>query len=187
MTHQQPAPGSVTLRPVGVDDIDDEYVAWYRNDDGHLDYFSGSGRVFDRDALLADRAQGLAEERWFYYLIESDGHRLGTVRIGPIDRRNRTSDLVCLIGNRAFAGRGYGSKAVAAASERAFDEHGIRRLHSGMYETNQASVRAYVKGGWHVEARMRGFYLVGGQAVDRICVACLNPRYFDADGSDHGA
>lgn len=168
----------VRLRPVVVDDINDEYVRWYINDDGHLDYFSGSGRVYDRDALVRDREQGLTEQRWFYYLVEADGQRLGTVRIGPIDRRNRTSDLVCLIGNRAFVGRGYGAKAVAAATRIAFEVHDIRRLHSGMYETNQSSIRAYVKGGWFIEARMQGFYLVGDTAVDRICVACLNPRYF---------
>lgn len=186
MINEQEREPGVTLRPVTIDDVDDEYVRWYTNDDGHLDYFSGSGRVFDREWLLADRAQGLAEERWFYYMIEAHGQRLGTVRIGPIDQRNRTSDLVCLIGNRAFAGKGYGSRAVAAGTERAFDAHGIRRLHSGMYETNQSSIRAYVKGGWHIEARMRGFYLVGEQAVDRICVACLNPRFFADDGG-HGA
>lgn len=187
MPHDTPAPDTLALRPVTVADIDDEYVRWYVNDDGHLDYFSGSGRIFDRETLVADRAQGLADGRWFYYVAETGGQRIGTVRIGPIDRRNRTSDLVCLIGNRAFVGRGYGSKAVALASALAFDAHDIRRLHSGMYETNQASIRAYVKAGWFIEARMRGFYLVDEQPVDRICVACLNPRLFGADVAAHGA
>ncbi len=176
----------VTLRRVTPADLDDEYCAWYRNDDGHLNYFSGSGRSFDRDTLLADLLEGEKTGRWFYYLVVvADGTRVGTVKIGPIDTRNHTSDLVALIGHREYVGQGYGARAVAAATAQAFAAHGVRRLHSGMYEDNQASIRAYVRAGWFIEATMRGFYWVGDRAVDRVCVACLNPDYFPSES--HGA
>jgi ribosomal-protein-alanine N-acetyltransferase len=166
----------VMLRQATAADVDEEFCGWYRNDDGHLAYFSGSGRTFDRETLVADIEEGFRLGRWFYYLVTArDGTRIGTIKVGPIDQRNQTSDLVSLIGNRAYVGKGLGAQAVAAASRIAFASLGVRRLHSGMYANNVSSIRAYVRAGWFIEATMRGFYLVEGAPVDRVCVACLNP------------
>lgn len=169
----------IQLRPLRQDDFDAEFVAWYANDDGHLDYFTGSGRVFDRDTLLSDFELGLESGRWFYYLVEtSAGERVGTVKIGPIDLRNKTADLVALIGNRDFLGQGLATRAIALGNALAFEQHDVRRLHSGIFATNIAAIKAYTRAGWFVEATFKGYYLRDGQAVDRVCVACLNPKYF---------
>lgn len=170
----------ISLRPLEITDIDDEYVRWYQNNDGHLDYFTGSGRSFSKEVLVKDFEEGLASGRWFYHLIQTEsGERIGNVKIGPIDKKNLTSDLVCLIGNRAFAGKGLASRAISIANQIAFDSYGIRRLHGGMFESNIASIKAYTRAGWFIEARLRGYYFQNGVSVDRICVACLNPKYFD--------
>ncbi len=172
----------ILLRPLVVEDVDQEYCSWYANDDGHLDYFSGTGRVFDREALLTDLQEGLNSGRWFYYIIQAaEGARIGNVKIGPIDKRNKTSDLVCMIGNRAFLGKGMAAKAIALANEIAFEKHDIRRLHGGMYSDNIASIKAYTKAGWVIEATFKGFYWVNDGPQDRICVACFNPKYFPAN------
>lgn len=169
----------IQLRPARLDDFDTEFVGWYANDDGHLDYFTGSGRVFDRATLVKDFELGLETGRWFYYLVETDaGERVGTLKIGPIDLRNRTADLVALIGNRAFLGQGLATRAIALGNALAFEQHDVRRLHSGIFATNIAAIKAYTRAGWFVEATMKGYYLRDGKPVDRVCVACLNPRYF---------
>ena len=169
----------IFLRPLEITDIDDEYLSWYKNNDGHLDYFTGSGRSFDRETLLKDFEDGLATKRWFYYLIQSQsGEKIGNVKIGPIDFRNKTSDLVCLIGNRSFLGKGLAAKAIEKANEIAFETHDIRRLQSGMYASNIPSIKAYTKAGWVIEATFSGFYWVNGLPEDRVCVACFNPTYF---------
>lgn len=169
----------IRLRPVTLDDIDDEYVGWYTNDDGHLDYFTGSGRTFDRDTLVKDFEAGLESGRWFYHVIETtDGERIGTLKIGPIDPRNRTADLVALIGSRKFLGQGLATKAIALGNQLAFDKYDIRRLQSGIFATNVAAIKAYTRAGWVIEATFKGYYLRDGEPVDRVCVACFNPKYF---------
>jgi RimJ/RimL family protein N-acetyltransferase len=171
----------IRLRPVTREDIDAEYVCWYRNDDGHLDYFTGSGRTFDRDTLVMDFEAGLESGRWFYYIIETDtGERVGTLKIGPIDTRNKTADLVALVGNRKFLGQGLATKAIALGNQLAFDKYDIRRLQSGIFATNIPAIKAYTRAGWVVEATFKGFYLRDGEPVDRVCVACFNPEYFPA-------
>lgn len=168
------------LRPVTLADIDDEYCSWYSNDDGHLDYFTGSGRKFTRETLVEDFTKGAESGFWHYYLVENaeNGERVGNVKIGPIDVRNRTSDLVCLIGNRAYLGKGLAPRIIEQANSIAFERYDIRRLQGGMYATNVPSIKAYTRAGWRVEATMRGYYLREGEQIDRVCVCCLNPKYF---------
>jgi RimJ/RimL family protein N-acetyltransferase len=169
----------ITLSPVQLTNIDDEYCGWYGNSDGHLNYFTGSGRTFSRELLVKDFNDGIESQQWFYYLIlNKEGQKIGNVKIGPFDLRNKTSDLVCLIGNRSYLGKGLASKAIALANQIAFDQHDIRRLQGGMYASNIPSIKAYTKAGWFVEATMKGFYWVNNQPEDRVCVVCLNPRYF---------
>jgi len=175
----------LNIRPLKLCDIDEEYVSWYQNSDGHLNYFTGSRRSFTRKDILGDFSEGLKSQERFYYLIEAqDGSKIGNVKVGPIDKVNMTSDLVCLIGNRNFAGKGLASKSIDISNQIAFRNHSLRRLQGGMYEDHIASIRAYSKAGWFEEVRMKGFYWVNGKAVDRVCVACLNPRYFEKNDNE---
>lgn len=172
----------IKLRKLELEDIDEEYVSWFDNGDGHLNYFTGSGRSFPRDVILEDFHKAAETGLWVYYLIESDsGEKIGNVKIGPMDTRNKTSDLVCIVGNRNFLGKGLAKAAISMANKIAFEEHDIRRLQGGIYAGNIPSIKAYTGGGWFIEATMKGFYLFNGEPQDRICVACLNPKYFPVE------
>lgn len=169
----------ISLRLLKDNDIDEEYISWFNNSDGHLDFYTGSGRVFDKRTILEDFRLGEESKKWFYYVIESNAKKIGNVKIGPIDLRNKTSDLVCFIGDRNFLGKGLATKAITLANEIAFNTYDIRRLQGGMYATNIPSIKAYTRAGWIIEATLEGFYWVDDKAVDRVCVACFNPTYFD--------
>ncbi len=172
--------GRINLRQAVLEDVDQTWFSWYRNDDHLLDTFTGSRRVFTPEGILADFKEGLNSGRYSYWLIvdEASGQKIGNVKIGPIDPVNKTSDLVCLIGERAFHGKGLAKQAVRQASQIAFERFDVRRLQSGMYSTNLASIKAYLGGGWQEEGLLKGFYWVDGKAVDRLLVCCLNPKYF---------
>lgn len=169
----------ISLRLLKDNDIDEEYISWFNNSDGHLDFYTGSGRVFDKRTILEDFRRGQESKKWFYYIIESNGKKIGNVKIGPIDLRNKTSDLVCFVGDRNFLGKGLATKAITLANEIAFNTYDIRRLQGGMYATNIPSIKAYTRAGWIIEATLEGFYWVDDKAVDRVCVACFNPTYFN--------
>ena len=174
---------SIFLRPLEIEDIDDFYCSWFQNDDGHLNYFTGSGRHFDRNVLIDDFNEGVKTQRWFYYIILSEKKEpIGNIKIGPIDLKNKTSDLVCLIGNRKFLGKGLATEAIRMANKIAFSRYEIRRLHGGMYASNTSSIKAYTRAGWMIEGVFKGFYWVDGKPEDRVCVACFNPKYFPEDG-----
>lgn len=171
---------AITLRKATIEDINEEYVSWYQNKDGHLDYFTGSGRVFDHQTLMGDFQKGEELSSWFYYLIihNESNRAIGTLKIGPIDRKNKIADMVCLIGNRDYLGKGYSVEALKSGIKIAFEKYDIRRLQSGMLKANTPSIKAYTRAGWFIEATMKGFYWIDNKSVDRVCVACLNPKYF---------
>lgn len=172
-------PTEISLRPLKINDITKAYCEWYVNSDGHLDYFTGSGRKFDKEFLIQNFEEGIQSSKWFYYLIlAKDGTPIGNVKIGSIDTKNKTSDLVCLIGDRNFAGKGLASKAISLANNIAFQEHDIRRLHGGMYASNVPSIKAYTRAGWIIEGIFKGYYWIDDKPEDRVCVACFNPNYF---------
>ena len=178
----------IHLRPLQINDINDDYCEWYLNNDGHLNYFTGSGRKFDKEILIQDFEEGIKSGKWFYYLILSENNTpIGNVKIGPIDIKNKTSDLVCLIGNRSFLGQGLAAKAISIANEIAFKEYDIRRLHGGMYASNIPSIKAYTRSGWVIENTLKGYYWVDGKPEDRVCVACFNPTYFPEFSEKNGA
>lgn len=174
--------GVFKLVPLELQHIDEEYVTLFNNDDGHLNYFSGSGRKFTKETILIDFHEGFESRKWFNYLIEGkSGDKIGNVKIGPIDHKNKTSDLVCLIGNRNYLGQGIATRAIGLANEIAFQKFDIRRLHSGMFKSNVPSIKAYTRAGWYIEATLKGYYWVDSKPEDRVCVACLNPKYFQTN------
>lgn len=148
----------VSIRPLELSDIDDEFVSWHQNQDGHLDYYTGSRRSFSNEELV-DWISGAEARGTYFFVILVDGTQpVGTIKIGPIDRSNKTSDLVCLVGSRRYVGKGLASRAISLANEVAFRNFDIRRLHGGMYQDNIPSIKAYCRAGWIIEGRMKGFY-----------------------------
>jgi len=97
----------ITRRELEIGDIDDQYLSRFKNYDGHLNYFTGSGRVFTKEMIVDDYKKWVESGLWTYFLIEPDnGEKIGNVKIGPMDLKNKTSYLVCLVGNRKFSVKG---------------------------------------------------------------------------------
>jgi len=170
----------VGIRPLLETDINDRYASWFKNYDGHLDYYSGSGYEMNKDDLIRQLKDSKKKKDHFFYAIvhlEPD-LLIGSIKIGPISHRHKTADLVTLIGDRNFIRRGLAKEAISLGNAIAFEELNLRKLYSGMYAENKASINAYLASGWVIEGVMKGQYWVNGKPMDRIMVACFNPRYF---------
>jgi len=66
---------------------------------------------------------------WSYYIfaicdIENSKH-IGNLKIGLIDYKNKTSDLLILIGNKFYLSRGIASEAIKIGNEIAFGLYDI--------------------------------------------------------------
>ncbi len=166
------------LRELVAEDVTDRYLGWLS--DPEVTRFL-EVRSPSRQEVIDHMASGRATGEHYMYAICSSGDDLhiGNIKIGPISRKHRTSDLSTVIGDNRYWGRGLAAQAIRLGTALAFDDYGARKLAASIYSPNVASVKAYLAAGWVIEAVMRGHCILDGVVVDRICVACFNPEYFD--------
>lgn len=169
----------IFLREIKIEDIDDRVMLWFE-DDELMKFYSNSKNKITKESLISSILQGKENGNVFTFgIYDSETTKLiGTIKVGPINHAHKISDLVALIGDRDFLGKGLAVEAIKLGNELSFKEFGIRKLFGGMYESNIASIKAYTRAGWIVEGRLKGHYWVEGKNEDRILVGCFNPEFF---------
>ena len=170
------------IKKILVSEITERVMDWF-NDDQLMKYYTNSRRQITKESLLGAIEDGEKKGNQFTFgIYHKNGDILiGTLKIGPINFNHKTSDLVALIGDRNYLGKGLAPQAIALGNKLAFEYFDIRKLYSGMYESNVPSIKGYLRAGWIVEARLKGQYLVDGKSEDRIEVGCFNPKYFSEE------
>lgn len=172
----------IFLRKIKVEDINERFMSWFE-DEELMQFYTNSKKTITKEVLLQSIEQGEANNNSFTYGIfyKETGNCIGTVKVGPINLNHRISDLPVLLGDKNYHGKGLAVEAIKLGNKLAFEEHDIRKLFGGMYESNISSIKAYTRAGWIIEGRLKGHYLVEGKAEDRILVGCFNPNYFTKD------
>jgi ribosomal-protein-alanine N-acetyltransferase len=170
------------LKEIMHQDITDRVIAWF-DDQELMKFYTNSKNKITKEILLQSIADGKKTGTVLTFGIFSkiENILIGTIKLGPINFNHRTSDLVALIGDRNFLGKGLSVEAIKLGNQLAFDEFDIRKLYGGMYESNIPSIKAYRRAGWMIEGRLKGQFLNEGKNEDRILVGCFNPKYFSSD------
>jgi RimJ/RimL family protein N-acetyltransferase len=178
----------IYLNEIRQTDITDDVMKWFEDED-LMRFYTSSRQKITKDKLLHSIEDGKAKGNLFTFGIFTieDDTLIGTIKLGPIDQVQKTSDLVTLIGNRNFLGKGLSVEAIKLGNKLAFTEFDIRKLYGGMYESNIPSIKAYTRAGWLIEGRLKGFYWVENRNEDRLLVGCFNPEYFDQKEIDQVA
>lgn len=167
------------LQELSSEDITDSMMLWFEDMD-LMRFYTNSGKSINKATLIQSIIDGKREANNYtlgIFLVDTK-QIIGTVKIGPINKKHQISDLATLIGDRSYLGKGYSTEAIRLGVRLAFDKLNIRRLYGGMYYSNKASINTYLRAGWIVEGRLKGYYLVNGQPEDRLLVGCYNPAYF---------
>ena len=162
---------TVSLRPLTESDITGRYLSWFR-DERVTRYLEAKNLT--RQEAIDHLRRGIESGDWFLYAICVDGLHIGNLKIGPIDRRHGLADLVTIIGDPDYWGRGYATEAVRQGVALAWSL-GIRKLAAGIWSDNIGSVKAYTRAGFTIEATLRDHYLLNGKPQDRVCVSAWNP------------
>jgi ribosomal-protein-alanine N-acetyltransferase len=169
----------IYLKKLCTSEIDDTFMSWFSNED-LMKYYTNSSNKITKDDIVNHIINGeISKTNYTYGIYDNFNSKcIGTIKIGTINRAHKISDLVVLIGDVSYHGKGLASEAILLGNKIAFDVYDIRKLCGGMYETNTPSINAYTRAGWIIEGRLKGHYLDGNNQVDRILVACFNPKYF---------
>jgi len=169
----------LSLKEISPDDLSEKVMLWFE-DQELMKFYTNSKKKIDKENLLNSIEEGKKLGNLFTFGIFhlEDNCLIGTIKLGPINFNHMTSDLATLIGDRNYLGKGLSVDAICLGNQLAFSYFEIRKLFGGMYLSNIASIKAYIRAGWLIEGRLKGQFLVEGKNEDRLLVACFNPKYF---------
>jgi RimJ/RimL family protein N-acetyltransferase len=168
----------ISLRPLKVSDASNEYCAWLN--DPSVNRFLESR--FERWTILKlknylRKATKDKSSLFLAIILKPNGHHIGNIKLGPIDRRHLFGEIGIMIGAKDQWGKGRASEAILLLKKYAFLRLGLRKLVAGIYKPNLGSIAAFRKAGFRQEGVLARHYSCGQRYVDKILMAAFNPRY----------
>ena len=172
--------GNIYLRPLEKKDINKRCLSWFT--DKKVTKFLESRNITAKESKSYLEV-GINTGR--YYLLAicysiTDLH-IGNIKIGPIRREDGVSDLVTVLGDKNYWGRGIATSAIREAVKIGFIDGGIRKFIASIDSLNIASLNAYLSGGFQIESKIKNYFFHKNQGnicfSDKIFVSCENEEY----------
>jgi ribosomal-protein-alanine N-acetyltransferase len=149
-----------------------EYLAWM-NDPAINQFlesrFSTHG-IEDLRAFVTSKLESANALMLGIYDLALDRH-VGNIKLEPIDLRHGLAEIGIMIGSVEAHGRGIATHAINLIANIAKNELQIRKLTAGCYGSNRASMRAFQKAGFEIEAERRDHVVVEGKLESMILMA----------------
>jgi ribosomal-protein-alanine N-acetyltransferase len=169
----------VLLRPAKMDDFD----AWTHLRERSRDFLVPWEPIWPSDDLtkaafrrrLRRHADEMSRDEAFPLLVfrARDRALLGGLTIGQIRRGVAQTATVGYWMGIDFAGQGYMSRALRAASSYSFATLRLHRLEAACLPTNLASIRVLESAGFRREGLARSYLRINGRWQDHLLFAVL--------------
>jgi [ribosomal protein S5]-alanine N-acetyltransferase len=157
--------GPVSLAPLGIDDVTDDYVSWLNDPETTKDT-EQSGMNHDRCSVAAYVETNLAAPQSALWKISVEGRHVGNIRLSGFGLPHHRGQIALIIGHSTHRGRGIGTEAVRLLSGHCFSVMGLHKLTAGIYSTNIGSRRAFEKASFHLEATLKSHACRDGRFID---------------------
>ncbi len=120
----------------------------------------------------------------FGMVVKETGRRCGNIKLGPVSSAHSTGVIGLMIGDRTAWGKGYGSEAIRAVTDWAFESLGLAKLTAGSYQVNGGSVGAFLKCGYEIEGVQRSQVLLDtGDRDDVVLLGLTRSQHNAAIGA----
>ena len=149
----------VELRPLAESDVD-HILAWVNNPDivGNIAAFSGEPFTRQQELAYVRRMIASPSDRVFSVYATEDGRYLGQVGLHALHWRSRVGRIAAIIGSTEEQGKGFGSAAIAALLDHAFDEEALHKIWLMVFSTNYRARHVYRTIGFVEEGVLREEY-----------------------------
>lgn len=155
-----------TIRRATTDDV--EFLVELYGD-ADVDPFLGPRQARERDALLVEVEQSLAEPHAYgLMLIEVDGERAGAMAYRETNKANRIGHCGGLAVHPDFRGRRVADEAARLLQRYLLVELDYHRLEMAVYGFNERSLVHAERAGWIREGVKRKAYLRHGEWQDAV-------------------
>ncbi|PPR15617.1 MAG: hypothetical protein CFH33_01346 [Alphaproteobacteria bacterium MarineAlpha9_Bin3] len=148
----------IYMRPLTLKDINSKYVSWFA-DSEVTEYLEAKNiSISESKEYLIN---GIIQRSYYIYAIwdNTKNIHIGNIKVGPIRRSDGVSDLVTVIGDKKYWGKGIASKAIKNLKEKVFLDSGIRKFVASIDSFNLGSINAYMKAGFKKEANIKDFFV----------------------------
>ena len=148
----------ILMKPLKLKDINSKYVSWFA-DSEVTEYLEAKNISISQSKQYL--INGILERTYYIYAIwdNTKNIHIGNIKVGPIRRSDGVSDLVTVIGDKKYWGKGIASKAINNIKEKIFIESGIRKFVASIDSFNLGSINAYKKAGFKKEANLKDFFV----------------------------
>ena len=147
----------IIIRPLRLKDINNKYISWFA--DVKVTKYLDARNISVQDSKNYLKTGILNRTYYIYAICDSNTHEhIGNIKIGPLRRFDGVSDLVTVIGNRKYWGKGLATKAIKLLISKAFNEGGIRKFSASIDSNNKGSVTAYQRAGFKEEAKLHNYF-----------------------------
>ena len=171
----------VRLRPIRRSDL--PYLRAWHDDPEVMRHWGQSCPLVREDQFEDDLAGRFARfgESGYFALVPkepADAPPIGRLEWEGLDRLNRSAEVMILIGDPAYWGRGFGTDALVTLLRYLFQVQGLNRVTLMVLSWNERAIRSYEKAGFVIEGVLREDVYDDGRYHDQTVMGILR-REFD--------
>ncbi|MDH4202565.1 MAG: GNAT family N-acetyltransferase [Phycisphaerae bacterium] len=168
----------IRLRPLNEEDMILK-VKWYN--DPAVRKTLVVDEIFELDKTINWFHSLSANDYRADFMVESlDGVPIGITGLIDIDRRNKTAQCYCVIGEKDFWGKGLGTEIHSVLFQWGFETLGIDKIWAHIRTNNPAIFRVVEKLGFQIEGTLRQDAIVDGQRIDLYHIGLLRSEFLPA-------
>jgi len=165
------------LRPLSISDITQEYIDAL-NDEEVVKLTEARHQKWDEVSVkryIIESNVGGVSQLVGIFLRESDKH-IGNIRLFNFSTKHKRAELGIMLFNKSQWSKGYGTEALNAITNYAFNELKLHKICADYYSVNVASSKMFKKAGFEIEGVFKEHFLLDGNYVDSVRVAKFSNR-----------
>lgn len=160
----------VRLRPPKPEDVN-VMITWFEDMEVTRFLMFRNPPSVDAEKEWLDRMA--RDPNQIVWVIEHDGHAVGTTAIHEINWRDGLGTTGTVIGDKAVWGKGLGTELMRLRARYAFTELPLRKLKSAYFDGNVGSAKAQAAAGYREVGRYRADMWIDGKWRDHIVTEVL--------------
>ncbi|GAB4450903.1 MAG: GNAT family protein [Bacteroidia bacterium] len=166
----------VILRPITIEDVNDEYLSWLNNPDISFGLAKRKYSLVDLKNYVQQKIND--DNCKFFAIIDRHSNlHIGNIKLDNYDPECKIMDLGILIGDKNFWGKSYGRSACTLMIDYGFNVLGLRKIWLAVYENNPAAKKLYENLGFKLEGKLRKHICINGTYFDKYLMGLFKEEW----------
>jgi len=121
----------------------------------------------------------ISDESRREFIVESmQGKSIGITGLVHINRKHGTAECYCIIGEKAYWGKGIGTEAHELLFDWGFKNLGLHKIWADIRAENIAIIKVTEKLGFKVEGTLRQERIIGNKRIDVVRIGVLRDEFY---------